>query len=198
MAAVIDYYFAPISGYAYLGHRPLMALAAETGAEVRFRPVEIGKVFAAADTTPPFAQNPVRRSYRIEDQARWAARLGLPMAATPAHWPTPPGLACRAILATGEMGHDQDAATFACLRAVWAEDRNIADADDLTAAFDAAGLPGAEILAHAPAMAEAAEACTQGAIDAGVFGSPTCVVDGARFWGQDRLDFLRAALTQGA
>jgi len=28
------------------------------------------------------------------------------------------------------------------------------------------------------------------AVEQGVFGAPTYIVDGERFWGQDRLDFL--------
>ncbi|WP_095590202.1 2-hydroxychromene-2-carboxylate isomerase [Actibacterium ureilyticum] len=196
MPGVIDYYFAPISGYAYLGHPGLMALAAETGATIRFKPLLIARVFAAADTTPPFAQADARRSYRIEDQARWAAQHGLAMNAVPRHWPTDPAPACKAILAAGAIGADQGAASFACLRAVWAEERDIAQPDQLQAALDDAGLNGADILAaaDAPQVAAEMEAITDAAIAAQVFGSPTYVTGGARFWGQDRLPFLRAAL----
>jgi 2-hydroxychromene-2-carboxylate isomerase len=173
-----------------------MALAAETGVRVRFRPVEIGKVFAASGTTPPAAQSDVRKSYRMQDQARLAAAQGLAMRATPAHWPTAPGLACRAILAAGVLGLDQGAAAFACLRAVWAEDRDIADPDQLGAALDDEGLPGAQVLSEAarPEIARAADECTAAAIAAGVFGSPTYVLGTERFWGQDRLAQLRATL----
>jgi 2-hydroxychromene-2-carboxylate isomerase len=38
------------------------------------------------------------------------------------------------------------------------------------------------------------ETYTQAAIDAGVFGAPSYVVDGEIFWGQDRLDFVERAL----
>jgi carboxymethylenebutenolidase len=38
------------------------------------------------------------------------------------------------------------------------------------------------------------EANTQAAIDAGVFGSPSYVIEGEIFWGQDRLDFVERAL----
>lgn len=196
MTRTIDYYFAPISGYAYLGHRPFLALAADTGARVRFRPVEIGKVFAASGTTPPAAQSDVRKSYRMQDQARLAAAQGLPMRAVPAHWPTAPGLACRAIVAAGFLGLDQGVASFACLHAVWAEDRDIADPDQLAAALEAARLPAGQVMAEAdrPDIARAADECTAAAIAAGVFGSPTYVVGTERFWGQDRLTQLRAAL----
>lgn len=199
MAGVIDYYFAPISGYAYLGHQALMALAAEMGAEVRFHPLLIAKVFAASGTTPPFAQSEPRKSYRIEDQARWAALHGLRINPAPAHWPTNPEPAARIILAAGAMGLDQAALSFACLRAVWAEDRNIAEIGVLTAIMTDLGMPAAELMA----LAESAEidaktaAVTEAAIAAEIFGSPTYVVGRNRFWGQDRLEFVRAALEGG-
>jgi 2-hydroxychromene-2-carboxylate isomerase len=41
------------------------------------------------------------------------------------------------------------------------------------------------------------EADTQRAIEAGVFGAPSWVVDGELFWGQDRLDFLQRRLARG-
>ena len=36
----------------------------------------------------------------------------------------------------------------------------------------------------------------QAAIDAGVFGAPSYVIDGEIFWGQDRLDFVERALAR--
>lgn len=200
MGGVITYYFAPISGYAYLGHRSLMALARRHKVSVAFRPLMIAKVFAASDTTPPFAQSAPRRSYRIEDQGRWAARKGLLMAATPAHWPTDPGPASRVIVAAGHLGLDQDAISFACLRAVWAEDRDIAKPETLTDILTETGCdpaPVQELAATAP-IADEVQAITEEAIAAGVFGSPTYVYDGQRYWGQDRLEFLGLALGQEA
>ena len=38
------------------------------------------------------------------------------------------------------------------------------------------------------------DAHTQAAMDAGVFGAPTYVIDGELFWGQDRLDFVARKL----
>lgn len=196
MGGVIDYYFAPISGYAYLGHKPLMRLAAETGATINFLPVVIGKVFAASGTTPPFAQSDVRKSYRMADQARWAAYYGLPISKLPKHWPTDPVPACKAIIAAGFIKADQDAASFACLKAVWVEDRDIANPDHLADILSRAGLPATEILdaTRNPDIAAEVEAITAKAIEAEVFGSPTYVVAGERFWGQDRISFVAAAL----
>lgn len=197
MGGKITYYFAPISGYAYLGHQSLIALAREHGATVEFRPLMIAKVFAASDSTPPFAQSAPRKSYRIEDQARWAAQKGLTMTATPAHWPTDPGPACKAIIAAGKLGLDQDAISFGCLKAVWAEDRNIADPDTLADILINGGYDAAEVtkLANSQAVADKVQEITEEAISSEVFGSPTYVYEGARFWGQDRLSFLAQLLT---
>jgi len=200
VGGVITYYFAPISGYAYLGHRDLMAVAKEHSATVMFCPLMIAKVFAASETTPPFAQSAPRKSYRIEDQARWAAQKGLPMTATPAHWPTDPAPACKAIIAAGELGYDQDAVSFGCLQAVWAEERNIAEAVTLADILTDAGCDADKVLtlAATEGISDTVDQITAQAIAAEVFGSPTYVYGGQRFWGQDRFAFLDAALLQEA
>ncbi|WP_353471955.1 2-hydroxychromene-2-carboxylate isomerase [Salipiger sp. H15] len=197
---VIDYFFAPMSGYGYLGHQELMGLARRAGAKVRFLPMEVAKVYEAAGVTPPYDHTDPRRTYRIEDQARWARIRGLPMAAMPPSWPTDPRLACRCILAAGRLGLDQDEVTFACLRGVWAEHRNLADPGDLQEAFESVDLPAARILALAQReeLRDEADAVTAEAIEKGIFGSPTYVLHGKRYYGQDRFDFLGEALQRAA
>ena len=46
----------------------------------------------------------------------------------------------------------------------------------------------------APAVQARYQAHTQEAIEAGVFGAPSYVIDGELFWGQDRLDFVQRRL----
>jgi carboxymethylenebutenolidase len=43
---------------------------------------------------------------------------------------------------------------------------------------------------EAPQMAAKRDEYTKHAIDQGVFGAPFFVIDGEKFWGQDRLDFV--------
>jgi len=50
------------------------------------------------------------------------------------------------------------------------------------------------VVSQQPAAQAAVDAHTQAAIDAGVFGAPSYVIDGEIFWGQDRLDFLERRL----
>jgi 2-hydroxychromene-2-carboxylate isomerase len=83
-------------------------------------------------------------------------------------------------------------------RAIWAEQRNVADPAVLDALQAESGLPAG--IASPEALAAAAQRyadLTAEARDAGVFGAPTYVVDGELFWGQDRLDFLQRRLQAG-
>ena len=44
-----------------------------------------------------------------------------------------------------------------------------------------------------PAVKEKLKSATEEAIGRGVFGAPTCFIDGDMFFGQDRLDWVEAA-----
>ncbi|MBP6505613.1 MAG: DsbA family protein, partial [Rhodoferax sp.] len=46
-----------------------------------------------------------------------------------------------------------------------------------------------------PQVKESLKVRTQQAVERGAFGAPTFFVGEEMFWGQDRLDFVRAALT---
>ena len=82
--------------------------------------------------------------------------------------------------------------------AVWAEERNIADQQTLAELLKAQGLPQSRLDASKQAeVQQAYETFTRKALDAGVFGAPTFVIDGELFWGQDRLDFVARRLSAG-
>src|SRR5690606_11262950 len=85
----------------------------------------------------------------------------------------------------------------AFLKAVWAEDRNIADRATMKTIADESGMDGAALLQAAQdAEAGAAfEANTEEAKRREVFGAPFFLYRDEPFWGQDRLDFLERAMT---
>ena len=105
--------------------------------------------------------------------------------------------AARLIVAV-EQAHGTDAAlalSGAVFAAVWVQQRNIADEAVLAELLVEQGLPASCVqAAHTPEVQQRCEAHTQTAIDAGVFGAPSYVIDGEIFWGQDRLDFVARAL----
>ena len=100
------------------------------------------------------------------------------------------------MIAARQAGADAARLSNAILRAVWAEQRDIADRETLVAICAETGHDGAALTAAAETDAIAAiyAADTGEAIARGVFGAPTYVFEGELFWGQDRLDFLARAL----
>jgi carboxymethylenebutenolidase len=85
----------------------------------------------------------------------------------------------------------------AILAACWAQERNMADDKVLAELLQEQDLPASLMTqSQSQAVQERYESYTQSAIDAGVFGAPSYVVDGEIFWGQDRLDFVERALTR--
>lgn len=191
-------YFSPQSGYAYLGHGRLREIARAAGASIVWRPVDILKVFAAGGSTAPAKQSPQRNAYRKQDIVRWAARAGVPINTEPAFWPTDTLPACRLIAAAQLEGLDPAALIGACLGAVWARDIQISERANLVRLADEIGLDGARLVAFSDSVeaVEQVERNTAAAIEAGVFGSPSYVVDGDLYFGQDRLDFVAERLSQ--
>ncbi|MBP6853079.1 MAG: DsbA family protein, partial [Rhodoferax sp.] len=87
--------------------------------------------------------------------------------------------------------------TGAILRAVWEQERDIADAAVLAELLQVCGLGTARLQeAQAQAVQARYDANTQEAIDDGIFGAPTYRIDGELFWGQDRLDFVARTLAK--
>lgn len=185
-----------MSGYAYLGHARLLDLAAQAGAQVVYHPLDMAQVFAAAGSFPPAKYPAVRQLHRKADMARWGQKLALPINPTPKFWPVPMALACQVIVAAKHLGLDQGAITQAILSAVWKDDLNIADANDLASALKPHAMTSGQILdaSKQPDIAAVAATATRDAIAKGIFGSPTYVVGDDWFFGQDRLVFLAEKL----
>jgi 2-hydroxychromene-2-carboxylate isomerase len=200
--STVQYYFAPQSPWTYLGHLRFWDVARKHGARIEVLPVDLGgKVFPVSGGLPLGKRAPQRQAYRLLEMKRFSEHLHAPMNLQPRFFPVAGDDAARLIIAV-ERADGPDAAmhiTDAVLRAVWVEQRNIADEATLAALLAERELPPRRLdEAHSQAVAERYEAYTQRAIDAGVFGAPSYVAGGEIFWGQDRLDFLDRRLAAQA
>jgi 2-hydroxychromene-2-carboxylate isomerase len=199
MSKSVDYFFTPVSPFTYMGHDRFVAIAAKHGAAINVKPVDLGKVFAVSGGLPLKQRAAQRQTYRIFELKRWSGLLGLPLNLQPKFFPVPADLASKWIIAALEQGPDAGLKLAgALMRAVWAEDRNVSDADTLASiareqGFDAAALADR---ASAEAIASRFATLTQEAIDRQVFGAPTFIYRDEPFWGQDRLDFLDRSLAK--
>ena len=197
MTSTIDYYFSPQSPWTYLGHDRFTQMARRAGASIRVLPTDFGKVFAVSGGLPLGQRAPQRQAYRLVELARFSQHLQLPMHVKPRFFPVAGDDAARLIIAV-DLHDGAEAAmrlSGAIFNAVWSEERNIADAQELAQLLSEQGLStDRQQQAASAEVAQRYAANTQQAIDQSVFGAPSYVVDGEMFWGQDRLDFVERKL----
>ena len=198
MSHSVDYYFAPQSPWAYLGHQRFQNILKKSGASVRVMPFDLGgKVFPISGGLPLGQRAPQRQAYRLTELERFSKWLGAPLHLKPTFFPVSGDDAAKLIIAV-DMAVGADAAmniSGAILSAVWSQQRNIADEKTLMELLHEQQLPAACLeQSYSQAVHERYESYTQMAIDAGVFGAPSYILAGEIFWGQDRLDFVERAL----
>jgi carboxymethylenebutenolidase len=198
MSKTIDYYLSLMSPWSYLGAERLSALAREQRARIRVRPIDLRIVFPASGGLPLVKRAPQRQSYRLAELARWRRRLGIPLNLQPRYYPAPEAQAACLVIAAELAGGDPLRLAQALQHAVWVEERNIAELATLEAVAEETGHHGLSLMAKAfdPDVRRLYRDYSQQALDAGVFGVPSYVVEGELFWGQDRLDFLAEKLAE--
>ena len=199
MSQNVDYYFTMLSPWAYIGHAPFMEVVRRHDVTVTYKPISLSDVFAETGGLPFGKRHPARLRYRILELQRWREKRGLKFNLHPKFWPFAVETADRFAVAVAAAGHDPDPFLRRALAAVWEEEQNLADEATLTKLANAEKLPGAELLSEAMREQTKAkyEQNTADAIAIEIIGSPSYVLNGEVFWGQDRLDLLDDALRSG-
>ena len=198
MGAQIGYYFSLNSPWTYLGSARFADMVKRHRATVTVMPVDFGQIFAQSGGLPLAKRAPQRQAYRLVELERWRDFLDVPLNLRPKFFPANDNLAGRLVVAAREADYDAMSLAHAVLRAVWAEERDIADPETLRDIVRVRGLEPAPLFAAAETdkIKAAYQAGTDTAIAAQVFGAPSYVLDGVIFWGQDRLEFLDRALSR--
>ena len=185
----ITFHFDVISPYAYLAFEHLPQALEGLSYSVAYRPVLFAAFLKHHGQLGPAEIVPKRDwTYR---QVLWLAHAhGIPMQMPAAH-PFNPLALLRLALACGSDGLVNRYVAETVLRHVWRGGADAADASrlaqlqqQLNPARDPAG----------DAVKAELRANTEAAIARGLFGVPTCEVDGKLFWGFDGLAMLRAYL----
>ena len=196
MGKSVDFYFDVGSPAAYLAWTQLPALCLETGATLNYRPMLLGGVFQATGNRAPISV-PLKGSYLFDDLGRFALRYGVPFSLNP-YFPVNTITVMR-IAAGLEMRADMrlEAYLQAVFDAIWVDGRNMSDPATVADVLQTVGLDAAELMALAAdsQVKDRLRLQTEAAVARGVFGAPAMFVDGILYWGQDRLDFVREALS---
>ena len=197
MPAAIDYYYATRSIYAYFGAARICALARDSGRRLNHKPIDLSRVVPAVGSQP-FADRSAAhlRHFFGREIERWSEFLDIPALVEPSHHYGDRAMSSGFVIAARQQGGDVDALHLAILQALWRDDRDVADAAVLSDIAREAGLDPEPLRAAAmtPAVQAEFDQNTRDAIALGVFGSPTYIVDGEMFYGQDRLMMVERAL----
>ncbi len=194
------------SPWAYLGGPQLQDIVRRHRVRLLLKPFDFQAVVPKTGGIPLRTRPEPRKTYHALELDRWRRYLGIPLNleprfyrsdGQPPEWNKLPGWM---VIAAQLSGHDAFVLSHALLRALWAEERDPTDPATRIAIADENGYDGRAL----QAMERSAEvqavyaAHTSEAERLGVFGAPTFVLDGERFWGQDRLMFVDRALASRA
>jgi len=202
MSKTLDFYFDFSSPYGYLASTRVEAIAQKHNREVVWHPILLGAVFKVSGQAP-LTSYPLKGNYAIHDFDR-AAREHK----TPYNQPNPfpigavaASRTCCWINASEDANVNNKLTPFvhATFKAYYVEGRDISKAEEVLAIAEAVGLDK-DALAEGVAEQSIKDALrnnVEQAIERGVFGSPTIVVDDEMFWGNDRLEQVDRWLTSG-
>lgn len=190
-----DFYFDFGSLASYLAHTQLPKMCTETGASANLLPMLLGGVFQATGNASPMTV-PAKGRYVFVDFKRFADGYGVPLNTNP-HFPIITTTLMRMVTAL-QMHNDPRLQNFmdVVYQAIWVDSLNLNDPATVGQMLTAAGFDAAALLAMAndQATKDQLKAVTMKAVERGVFGAPSFFVGDEMFWGQDRIEQVKAAL----
>jgi len=202
MFAPIDFYFDFLSPYGYFASTRIDALAAKYGRTVRWRVFYMrGIMQDRLGQTRPFLEVPLKGDYYKRDVPRMARWFGLPLNSG--------GLgnfisanACRGFWVLDDLDPEL-AKRYAREIFEWHHVRSTPPNTPEQVAQAAANV-GVDVArldlaaaVQSPQAKERLRVETDATAEAGVWGTPTFVIDGEMFWGADRLHLVEDWLRRG-
>lgn len=193
MTKSVEFLFDFGSPTSYLAYKQLPKITGRHGARIVWTPILLGGVFKATGNASP-AMIPAKARYMNVDMARFAKRYGVVLNMN-AHFPVNTMPLMRGAVAY-QGTQFFDVYVNAMFDAMWAHPLNLNDQNEISHVLKDVGIDPGDFLARIDRadVKEKLKANTEGAVARGVFGAPSFFVNGELFFGQDRLEFVEAAL----
>ena len=195
MSKTIEFFFDFGSPTSYLAYTQLPKIAADAAATLSWRPMLLGGVFKATGNASPVSI-PAKGKWMLSDMKLWARRYGVPLKFNP-HFPINTLTLMRGAVGF-QMRQPQVFERYVGVvyRALWESQLNLGDPAVLATTLLDAGFDAEAFMALVgdAEVKTKLVSNTEEAVSRGVFGAPTCFVGEQMFFGQDRLEFVRAAL----
>lgn len=196
MTKTVEFYFDVGSPTAYLAHKRLQQLKQQYDCIIDYHPVLLGGLFKASGNSSPVMVPAKGRYMMVDDLPRFAKLYDVTLNNNP-HFPINTLNLMRGAVALLDGEHFE---TYidAVFNAIWVDSKNMANIETVSEVLSSAGLNPQAILTstQSPDVKETLITNTGKAVERGLFGAPTMFMDGEMFFGQDRLQFVEAALQQ--
>jgi len=199
--AKVEFLFDFGSPNAYLSHLVIPGIEKRQGVKFEYVPVLLGGVFKLTNNRSPAETNAGVRNkpeYQKLETERFIRQHGITRYRFNPFFPVNTLMIMRGAVAARQLGIFERYVDE-IYRHMWADPKKLDDPEVLRAALVESDLPADrlfELVQTAP-VKEALAAETQRAVDRGTFGSPTFFVDGAIYFGKDRLRDVEEAIAQG-
>ena len=193
MSKDVYFYYDYGSPTAYLAWTQLPELCERHQANLHYKPVLLGGIFkATGNSTPVLIAS--KGKWLFKDIERYAVRYGVPYQMNP-HFVINSMTMMRGAMWAQNTGV-LESYNKAMYEATWVNGLNMSEPDVIASVMNEADLDAAAMLqavADDSIKKQLIEA-TGDAVEQGVFGAPTMIVNGELHFGQDRLDWVERQL----
>lgn len=197
---IIEYVYSAHSAYAYLGSAEMNRICAAHGATLVHKPILLSPVVEAQRSQPFRARTQAHVDYFFgREIERWAEYRNVPIINfRPTYHDADYSLASGMVLALGDSGPTTDAMAHAILESHWRDDADLSDIQTLKNIATKLDHDVETLLERAGShdVQKKLRENSDWAREQNVFGSPTYIVDGDPFYGQDHLVLVERALSR--
>jgi 2-hydroxychromene-2-carboxylate isomerase len=193
----IDFWFTVGSTYTYLTVSRLHEVEAATGVRFRWRPFNARAIMQEMNNVP-FATKPIKLVYMWRDIERRASKYEVPLK-VPTPYPLKNFDLASRVAVLGEIEGWCPNYVRASYRRWFVQGKEVGAEPNLSESLNEIGQDPDRVIvaANAETVGRAYDENTNEARRLNIFGSPSFVVGGEVFWGDDRLDDAIAWYTNG-
>ena len=193
MTKNVDFYFDYGSPATYLAWTQIEKIINDANANLNMIPMLLGGVFKETGNSSP-AFIPAKSKWMNKDLKKHAEIYGVDFNSN-SFFPINTLNLMRGAIAAKQM-NIFDKYSEAIFTGIWVKDVNLGDIPILQDYLNENGIDADELfsLVQSDEIKSSLIENTKKAVDKGVFGAPTFIVDNELIFGQDRLEFLKTAL----
>ena len=198
MTTGITYFYSTYSAYAYIGHELFEQIAERADRSIIHRPFHINRCLENIGAQAWEDRTQANLDYHFQRQRdRWSEYRSVAMPkVTPTSHSNEALIGDKAIIAAETLGLDLNSMCYLLMSQHWQHDLDLSNLEQVRTCLNQNGYDTNPLfdLMLRPETQAAYNANTEEAIRLSVFGSPTYIVDGDIFYGQDNLVLVERAL----